>query len=290
MTDSFKIFFERRERNPLRKEELRDAGRISNKEYIEQEKSNLDPEDQAKIDRMVELKVPEELITKFRNAKIAEKEKSLKRDFLRTKLNDRQLWFKLFGIKVYVDEYVENPLEFEKSRLNNLTMRRIIGMLVNEFRDVLPVRKFNIVVTDNTKNPMFQEISKQMDATIPGAYRDRIIYLNKYNIDNPELLIHEYAHFIADRVPNEIYPILKKEYDKMLEEFFGKKTRRQNLAGKRNKLLRAEVAKKMNLPSEYSATNPDEWFAELIENWKNFPNNKKTYRFKSILKKIISRL
>jgi len=290
MTDSFKIFFERRERNPLRKEELRDAGRISNKEYIEQEKSNLDPEDQAKIDRMVELKVPEELITKFRNAKIAEKEKSLKRDFLRTKLNDRQLWFKLFGIKVYVDEYVENPLEFEKSRLNNLTMRRIIGMLVNEFRDVLPVRKFNIVVTDNTKNPMFQEISKQMDATIPGAYRDRIIYLNKYNIDNPELLIHEYAHFIADRVPNEIYPMLKKEYDKMLEEFFGKKTRRQNLAGKRNKLLRAEVAKKMNLPSEYSATNPDEWFAELIENWKNFPNNKKTYRFKSILKKIISRL
>ena len=290
MTETFKIFFERRERNPLRKEELRDVGRISNIEYIEQEKSNLDSEDQAKIDRMVELKVPEELITKFRNAKITEKEKSLKRDFLRTKLNERQLWFKLFGIKVYVDEYVENPSEFEKSRLNNLTMRRIIGVLVNEFRDVLPVRKFNIVVTDNTKNPIFHELSKKMDATIPGVYRDRIIYLNKYNIDDPELLIHEYSHFIADRIPNEIYPMLKREYDKMLEEFFGKKTKRQNLAGKRNKSLRAEVAKKMNLPSEYSATNPDEWFAELMQNWKNFPNNKKTYRFKSILKKIIGRL
>jgi hypothetical protein len=290
MIDPFKIFFERRERNPLRKQRLRDSGDISNIEYIEQEKQNLNRKEQAKINRMIELDVPEELVTKFKNAKIAEKEKQLKQNFLRTKLDEKNFWFKLSGVKVYVDKYVENPLEFEKKKLNRVTMQRCIEILVKEHRDIIPIRKFNIVITDTQKNPLLKKLVGKKNSKVLGAYRSRIVYINQYSIDDPDVLLHEYAHFIADMMPKEIYPMLQREYNKMLENFFNRKTKRKALEGDRNESLRAEVAEKMGLPSEYSATNPDEWFAVLIENWKKFPNNSATYRFKSILKKIISRL
>jgi len=75
-----------------------------------------------------------------------------------------------------------------------------------------------------------------------------------------------------------------------LDDFFERKTRRKNLEGRRNEKLRKQVAQKMGLPSDYAATNFDEWFAELISNWKNLPDNKISYKFKQILKKVITRL
>jgi hypothetical protein len=290
MTNNFKLFFERRERNPLRKQRLRDSGQISSIDYVEQEKYNLEPEEQAKLDRMVELDVPEELITKFRNAKVAEKEKRLRQDYLRTKINKKQLWFKKYGISVYIDQYVEDPLKFEQDDYNSYILPKVLGAFIRRYKDIIPIRKFNIVITDNTKNPVFTSGKKSDEEAAIGIYQDRIIYLNKYNIDDLNLLVHEYAHFIADAVPNETYPMLVEEYKKMLESFFGRKTTRTSLKGGRNELLRAQVAKKMGLPSEYSATDPDEWFAELIQHWKRLPNNSRTYKFKSILKKIIGRL
>jgi hypothetical protein len=76
----------------------------------------------------------------------------------------------------------------------------------------------------------------------------------------------------------------------MLDEFFERKTRRKNLEGKRNEKLRSQLAKKMGLPSDYAATNFDEWFAELITHWKKLPKDRASYRFKQILKKVITRL
>jgi hypothetical protein len=290
MIDSFKFFFERRERNPLRKQRLRDSGDISNIEYVEREKQNLDPEEQAKIDRMIELDVPEELITKFKNAKIAEKEKRLRQDYIRTKINKKQLWFKKYGINVYIDQYVEDPFKFQQDDYNSYILPKILMAFTKRYKDIIPIRKFNIIITDNTKNPIFTKGKKSDEESAIGIYYDRIIYLNKYNIDDLDLLVHEYAHFIADAIPKETYPLLLAEYKKMLENFFGRKTKRKSLEGDRNANLRAQVAEKMGLPSEYSATDPDEWFAELIQYWKRLPNNSATYRFKSILKKIISRL
>jgi hypothetical protein len=46
----------------------------------------------------------------------------------------------------------------------------------------------------------------------------------------------------------------------------------------------------MKWPSAYSVSNPDEFFAEIITNWKNVPNNVATYKFKNAVKKVITRL
>lgn len=288
MMDSFKIFFERRERNRLRKQELKDSGVPNYKDWVEQEKENLPPEEADKIKKMEELKVPSELINKFRNAKKEEYEKSLKSDYFRSKAEGDFL-FNLNGIKVFVDQYVDQ--DFSEKSLNRRTLKRIIGMLVNSYRDFIPNRKPKIVVTNTKTNPSLKNIDIIGSNNSPaGAYKDRIIYLDQFYVDNLEILVHEYAHFLSDRMSKQVEPFLRNEYKKMLDEFFERRTRRKNLEGKRNKKLRSQLAEKMGLPSDYAATNFDEWFAELIAHWKNLPKDRISYRFKQILKKVITRL
>ena len=84
--ESFGLFVERRERNRLRKQELKDEGVPNYKDWVDQEKENLPPEELNKIKKMEKLKVPSELIDKFSNAKKVEYEKRLKDDYLRTKV------------------------------------------------------------------------------------------------------------------------------------------------------------------------------------------------------------
>jgi hypothetical protein len=286
--ESFGLFFERRERNRLRKQELRDEGVPNYKDWVDQEKEKLPPEEADKIKKMEKLKVPSELIDKFRNAKKVEYEKLLKNDYLRTKV-EGELLFTDYGIKVFKDEYVDQ--DFKKGSLNMRTLKRIIYMLVTDYRDLLPNRKPKIVITNTKTNPKLKYVNIIGDDTSPaGAYSQRIIYLDQFSVDDIDILSHEYAHFLSDRMSKQVEPFLRNEYKKMLDAFFERKTRRKNLEGKRNEKLRKQIAQKMGLPSDYAATNFDEWFAELIANWKNLPNNTISYKFKQILKKVITRL
>ena len=50
--ESFGLFVERRERNRLRKQELRDNDIPNNKDWVDQEKENLPPEELNKIKKM----------------------------------------------------------------------------------------------------------------------------------------------------------------------------------------------------------------------------------------------
>lgn len=50
-----------------------------------------------------------------------------------------------------------------------------------------------------------------------------------------------------------------------------------------------KISQALGFP-RYGITNPDEFFAVLIENWKQLPNNKLTYKFKSLVKGILTRL
>lgn len=288
MKETFKVFFERRERNRLRKQELQDAGVPNYKDWVEQEKENLPPEQADKIKKMEELKVPSELINKFQNAKKAEYEKSLKSDYFRKKV-EGNLLFNLSGIKVYVDQYVDQ--DFSENSLNYRTLKSIIKTLVIDYKDLIPNRKPKIVVTNTKLHPSLKNVNivGGIDSP-PGAYQDRIIYLDQFHVDNINILIHEYAHFLSDRMSKQVEPFLRNEYKKMLDEFFERKTRRKNLEGKRNEKLREQLAKKMGLPSDYAATNFDEWFAELITHWKKLLKDRASYRFKQILKKVITRL
>ena len=109
-------------------------------------------------------------------------------------------------------------------------------------------------------------------------------------MDDYDTLVHEYAHYVADRIPTQTEPMLKAEYKKMLDEYFEKTTRRKALEGSRNEKHRVAMAQKLGLPTSYAASNFDEWFAEIISHWKQLPNTKESYRFKAAVKQVLMRI
>lgn len=287
--DKFLVFLEKRERNPLRKQDLADKGHISNKDFIEREKENLPQERLDQIQKMEEYGVEPERIETFRQAKLKEHEKELKRSYLRAKPSDNaKLLFTKYGIKVYLDN---NAPEDAATLRNIRVFQSSIDKLIKDYKDILPNRKPIFVITDTEKN--IHRV-KQLKTTPRGFYRDRIIYMDSDYLHDYQTLIHEYAHFIADRIPKQTEPILKQEYKNMLDAYFieatGKATRRDALQGVSNAANRKKMAAKMGLPTAYASTNFDEWFAEVIAYWKDMPNNKNTYKLKSVMKKILTRV
>jgi hypothetical protein len=290
--DSFLTFFEKRMRNPLRKKEL--EGGITNLQWVENEKENLPDERKKQIEKMEEYGVEPERIETFRQAKIKEHEKILKNTYLRTKIDKPVHIMKIYGIDVYKDQY--STEDFSEGSLNYRTLNSILVKLVRDYKDILPNRKPKIVITNTGENPKTKGVGVLGDKSVnpAGVYFNGYIFLNEYGVDDVELLVHEYAHFLADRITKQTQPILKHEYKKMLDEYFNSiqktKTKRQNLEGKNNEQHRQQMAKKLGLPTDYASSNFDEWFAELIAHWKNMPNNKHTYRFKQILKRVLARI
>ena len=288
--EPFKVFLERRARNPLRKQELADKGEESNIDYIEREKQQLSPETEEVIQNMIDSGVEPEDVEAYRQGKLGVREKELRNDHLR--LNPKKKYNTITqyaGFKIYADDLARYEMEKNFNLLRLLKMT--IKYLVVDYRDVVPNRKPTIVVADMKKVKGSEKTSKVGEDYVPaGLYGDRIIYIDIKHVGDPELLVHEYAHFIADRIPQQSEPILKQEYKKMLESFLGKPTTREALEGSRNAKMRGRVAKKLGLPTEYAAVNFDEWFAEIIAHWKSMPNNKHTYRFKTVMKKVLSRV
>lgn len=296
--EPFEVFLERRARNPLRKQELADSGEMSNIDYIDTRKTQLSPETEEAIQNMVDAGVEPERVEAYRQGKLKTRESELRKAHLRT--NPKKKFTPItnhMGFKIYADELGKYEMEKNFNLLRVLKMS--IKNLVVDYRDVIPNRKPTLVVADMKKVKGNEKISKVGEEYVPaGLYHDRIIYLDINYINDPklslkdynQLLIHEYAHFIADRIPRQTEPILKAEYKKMLEGFIGKPTTREALKGDRNAKMRAEVADKLGLPSEYAAADFDEWFAEIIAHWKTMPKNKNAYRFKVIMKRILTRL
>lgn len=275
-------------RNPLRKKELSD--RLTNKEYYDSEIGKLSDDDKQKIKNMRKNGVDEDTIQAFQAAKIKKRDKELQ-NILKGK--NKESNFTLIhnnrGLKIYRDKYVSN--DFDKNMRNDFYIKSIPRIIMDEYRDIIPNRKPVFVITDTEKNPLTKNVNLIGDDEAPGGvYHGRIVYLDQYSIGKKRVVLHEYAHFLADRVKKQVEPIIKKEYQKMLQNMFGKRTKMKNLEGLDNEENRRLMASKMNLPSDYSSTNFDEWFAEIIAHWKMIPNNKETYRFKQIMKKIITRL
>lgn len=212
------------------------------------------------------------------------------RENLRDKIpkNEFELLLDKYGVKFFMpkSEYLSIPRE----RRPNLV--RILNHSVNQFieriKDILPNRKPRIVIKSlNTENPY------HTGGSVSPAYKsDNIIYIDPQYIDNPDYLVHEYAHYVADKVPNQSYPLLQQAYKNMLDIYFRsvKKKQREDLALPSDEKLRERVAKKLGLPSQYAFVNPDEFFAEIITHWKSLPNNAATYKFKQAVKQVLSRV
>jgi hypothetical protein len=287
--ESFSTFFERRERNPLRKKEL--EGSSTHHDWVEYDKNNLEPEDNKKIRKMEKLGVEPERIQTWKDYKLKEKENQLKHDYYRTKIDEPTLILDIFGIKVYTDQYTS--YNFSKDSVNLEKAENTVREIVRDYKDIIPNRKPKFIITDTSKNPYTKGVNITGSGDDPaGVYRDRLIYIDQMSSDKYKIYIHEYAHFLENRVSKQVEKFLQEEYKKMLDGFFRsiKQRKRENLEGVENEKYRKAIAKKLGLPTDYAAANHSEWFAELIAHWKNMPNNKATYRFRQVMKKIINRL
>jgi|Laugrespbdmm15sd_2_1035082.scaffolds.fasta_scaffold04308_3 hypothetical protein len=285
----FSTLFERRERNPLRKKELEDVS--NNKQWVEDEKSKLPRKDASKIRKMEKLGVEPERIQTWKDYKIKERENELKDLYLRDKIEKPIIISNIFGIKVYTDQYA--TYNFTEGSVNLRSVENTVKKIIRDYKDIIPNRKPKFIITDSGKNPRTKGVNIIGSGDDPaGVYRDRLIYIDQKYSDDYEIYAHEYAHFLEKKVSRQTGKYLQEEYKNMLDGFFRsiKQKKRENLEGAENEKYRKAIAKKLGLPTDYSATNHSEWFAELIAHWKNIPNNKATYRFKQIMKKIINRL
>lgn len=285
--DSFDIFFEKREKNPLRKQELKELKTPSKQSIFKRELSK----------KLKQQKVQDTYkLLKLRDPKLADNflkqtEEKLKSRILKPTVSKRNyIKFVIQGIEINIkkdEKFLNTP-----SRIKVINqLETTVPEFLKKVYGILPLRRPKIVVTDIKD----ENIAYNPTDIVPAYYSRGVIYLDKDYTNRPDFLLHEYAHFIADLIPKQSYPMLLKAYTDMLDEYYRrikkKKTYRLQDTKKENyKVQREKIAKIMKWPSAYSVSNPDEFFAEIITNWKNMPNNVATYKFKNAVKQVITRI
>ena len=264
-------------------------------DYINDNKDKLSDVVLGNIKKMEELGVEPERIETYKNAKLKEHQKNIQ-NVLRTsiKSNEFEKVYEKLGMQFFIPKS-DNILEqISKKSLIKL-VDRSITVLWNEIRDILPIRKPKFIIQNLVNHPASKEAYKTGEKETPPAFfRDGIIYLDVTSIDNPDYFIHEYAHFIADKLPSQSKKLLTHTYRSMLD-IYARSVKKKRLGGRdlnnaESDSLREKIAKKLQFPSEYGFRDEDEFFAEVITHWKKFPNNSATYKFKQSVKQILNRL
>lgn len=191
------------------------------------------------------------------------------------------------GVQVFVDRrYIKD--DYSVNSYNWRMIKNSVNNLLIYIRDILPNRKPRIVITDLTKNPMTRSVENVEQSA--GIYYKKIILIDQYRIDNPKYFIHEYAHWVADRIPKQTELMLANAYEKLLKIYFSK-IRKKRLSGEQmDDTMREKISRKLGFPSGYGLLNEHEMFAVLIEHWKTIPNNPMTYKFKTMVKNVLTRL
>lgn len=197
------------------------------------------------------------------------------------------------GIQVFLDNLADSGFidNVYKMRMLKFSLKKMLL----DTRGILPNRKPRFVITNGYKNQRFNNLYTENP---PAIYRDRIIFIDENAIDNPNIFIHEYAHFVADLISKQTEPILQKSYNELLDSYWRRaKKKKVELQGdpdspetlRTTQKWREKISTKLGFP-QYGLTNFDEFFAVLIENWKLFPSNAATYRFKTLVKDVLNRL
>jgi hypothetical protein len=193
------------------------------------------------------------------------------------------------GFKIYADSYIDPEEYFYIEKISLLNIKT----LHRHYKGLAGVGKnIPVVITDFKKNPKYKTFRDEGSAAF---YLRNTIYIDLSHISDSSYWIHEYAHYVSFKIPDRYVKYIEEEYRKMLEEYFkiylAKRTKRKNLEGDRfdNKRHREMMTKSLGLPSEYSVTNPDEFFAEILTHWHVMPIDKKSFRLKKIIRNILSR-
>jgi len=220
--------------------------------------------------------------------------------FQRAKTSEYEKILESQGIQIFVDKYVDPSFKEDAYKMHILP--KMINKLVVKTRGIMPNRKPKIVITDKDKNPKFRNL---YSADPPGIYFDRLIFINHNNIDDIDLWVHEFAHFVADLIPTQTNQLLEQAYKELLDIYWKRaKKKRRSLqpSDPRNEVdvreaeaWRKRISVNLGFP-EYGLMNFDEFFAVIIEHWlsddtsKRLPDNAATYRFKNLVKSTLTRV
>ncbi len=290
---SFKVFTEKRVSNPLRKLDIANSG-VPN--YIDPEHMNM-WKDYIKNSQIEDIQNPEWLVVKkaydklkatlppraeqYLDQQALEYAKTIKRASAKgyRKIYERN------GVQVFVDQ--DNVKgDFSPNSPNIRIVARSVDIFLNEIKDILPNRKPKIIISDLDRNK-YTKGSIPNDAA--GLQYSKHIFIDEDYINSPEFYVHEYAHQLANNIPNQTETLLIQAYKDMLDLYFRKVKKRKIAPDEIDDNMRRKISQKLGFPI-YGLTDPDELFAVIIQYWKRFPNNPITYKFKSMVKNVLIRL
>lgn len=287
------IILEKKVKNPLRKAELRQGGNVdyndpkfwdSYREYFERYPAEMmeSPEDVLVKKRYDYLMGQSETLAKlFLNSHI----NSLEAKYKRPSTKPYTKVFELQGVQVFVDMDNVKDTNYKVGSPNYRAIQHTILVMLTYIRDVLPNRKPKIVITNLAKNPHTRDYVEPKDAA--GISFNKLIFIDEKYKNQPQYYVHEYAHWVADLIPTQTQQMLIDSYEKLVRFYYEKhpKYRGEEITPSAIK----RISKFLHFP-EYGMSNHDEFFAVLIERWKMLKNNALTYRFKSLVKDVLTRL
>lgn len=283
-------------KNPLRKELVKNApnnleyAKYFKTEWLTNFKQNKDSDEYKKYVAF-KAKFPERA-EKWLNILATSKAN----EFLRTKLpeNSKKI-LEIQGIQVFLDPATTS--NFDKSSQHYHDLVRSMNIFLMRIRGIVPNRKPKILITNPELNPLFQNLKYVESAA--GIYYDRMIFISEEEVNDPDVFVHEYAHFIVDIIPTQTGKLLEDAYVKMLDFYWKRakvkkiKLQPTDMSDKTNvnevRKMREKISRKLGFP-QYGLINSSEFFAVLIENWHTLPNNAITYNYKQLVKNILIRL
>jgi hypothetical protein len=220
--------------------------------------------------------------------------------YQRAKTSEYEKILEVQGIQIFLDKYVDE--NFKNDQYKMYILPKMISKLLLKTRGIMPNRKPKIVITNSYKNPKFKGLYSKNP---PGIYFDRLIFIDQNEIDNIDLWIHEFAHFVVGLIPTQTNQLLEKSYKDLLDIYWKKSKKkktslepsdvRNTVSVREADMLRKKISGKLGFP-QYGLINFDEFFAVIIEYWlsddpsKKLPNNAATYRFKTLVKNVLTRL
>lgn len=290
----FKVFNEKRVSNPLRKGELAGEGNLNyNDPNFANELRDIVKYSNAEDITGVELLEIKRQYDKLKislppraeaylNSAIAK----LVNDLKRPTAKGYKKVYENGGIQVFVDEENLPDGDFSPGSYNFRMVKNGVDNMLQYTRDLFPNKKTKFVITDLQHNPY---VAKDYNKGNAALYFDKHIFLDWKSIDDNNYYVHEYAHHVADTIPSQTKNLLIQSYKEMLDLYFRKVKKRKVAPEEIDDNIRMKIAQKLGFPV-YGLTNPDELFAVIIEFWKKFPNNPMTYKFKSLVKKVLTRL
>ncbi len=191
------------------------------------------------------------------------------------------------GVQVFVD--TENvPMGFSETPIMQTVVKHGVMNMLDYIKDILPNKKPRIIITDLSKHGHSKDLVKRVPSAM-GMEMSKTIFLDYRHLNKPSVFIHEYAHYVADLVNKQTEKLLIDAYKEMIDMYFRMAKKKKVDPSQITDKMRAQISKKLKFP-EYGLTNHHELFAVLIENWKKFPNNKLTYKFKSLVKDVLNRV